>query len=109
MLPLVRMFRQDIRQQLSWVWQEKKDAARKALERVAREARRATPNVTTELLEAPDSSEAILDAGSQMGSDLIILGHKGKGAVEKFLLGSVTSRIAHHASCSLLAVRAPPP
>lgn len=106
-LPLVRMFRQDIRQQLSWVWQEKKNAARQALEQVSGELRRVTPNVSVELIEAADSSEAILDAGAQMGSNLIILGHKGKGAVRKFLLGSVTSRVAHHADCSIIAVRAP--
>jgi nucleotide-binding universal stress UspA family protein len=108
-LPLVRMFRQDIRQQLSWVWQEKKKAARNALERVTREVRWATPNVTTEVIEAPDTSEAILDAGARMDSDLIVVGHKGKSAVRKFLLGSVTSRVAHHASCSVLAVRAGSP
>ena len=106
-LPLVRMFRQDVRQQLSWVWQEKKKAARAALERVTREVRWATPRVTTEVIEAADTSEAILDAGTRMGSDLIVVGHKGKSAVRKFLLGSVTSRVAHHADCSVLAVRVP--
>ena len=29
-MPMIRMYRQDIRQQLSWVWQEKKEAAEKA-------------------------------------------------------------------------------
>ena len=34
-----------------------------------------------------------------------VVGHKGKGAIDRFLLGSATSRIAQHAECSVLAVR----
>ena len=52
-----------------------------------------------------DVSQEILDRARKQGSDFIILGDKGKGAVRKFLLGSVTPRIAHHASCSVLVVR----
>ena len=59
----------------------------------------------TELVEAGDVSEAILAAGEELEADLIVLGHKGKGAIEKFLMGSVTPRIAHHTCRSLLAVR----
>lgn len=104
-LALIKMYRQDIRQQLNWVWVEKKQKAKRLLETVSDQLRGATPNVTSELVESADVSQAILDAGSAMPSDLIVLGHKGKGAIEKFLLGSVTARVAHHACCSVLAVR----
>jgi nucleotide-binding universal stress UspA family protein len=104
-LPLVTMYRQDIRQRLSWVWREKKKAAQEALEWVTKEVRWATPHVSAEFRESSDVSHEILDVATKMHSDLIMLGHKGKGAIEKFLLGSVTSRIAHHAPCSVLAVR----
>jgi nucleotide-binding universal stress UspA family protein len=104
-LPLVTVFRQDIRQRLSYVWQEKKKAAHAALDRVTSEVRRATPHVTAQLRERPDESQAILDAATELNSDLIILGYKGKSAIEKFLLGSVTTRVARHAPCSVLAVR----
>lgn len=104
-LPLIKMFRQDIRQQLNWVWQEKKEAARQGLEWVDKEIHWATPHVATELLESPDVAQAILDAASAMDSDLIVLGHKGKGAVAQFLTGSVTTKVAHHATCSVLAIR----
>lgn len=37
--------------------------------------------------------------------DLIIVGSKGLGAVLKFFLGSVSSKIANHAMCSVLIVK----
>jgi len=104
-LPLVTLYRQDIHQRLSWLWLEKKKQALAALEGVTKEIGHATPHVEAQLREASDVSDEILHAATENSSDLIVLGHKGKGAFEKFLLGSVTTRIAHHASCSVLAVR----
>ena len=104
-LPLVKMYRQDIRQRLSWLWLEKKKQALAALQRVKEEIGLTTQHVETQLRESPDVSDEILQAATELDSDLIVLGHKGKGAIKKFLLGSVTTRIAHHAPCSVLAVR----
>jgi nucleotide-binding universal stress UspA family protein len=104
-LPLMTLYRQDIKQQLSWVWQEKKKSAQKALEHLPQESKWSKIQIATQLLEAPDVSQAILELAEQSHSNLIVLGHKGKGAMQKFLLGSVTRRIAHHAPCSVLAVR----
>jgi nucleotide-binding universal stress UspA family protein len=104
-LPLVTLYRQDIRQRLSWLWQEKKKQALATLEGVAEKIGLTTPHVETQLREAPDVSDEILHAATELSSDLIVLGHKGKGAIKTFLLGSTTSRIAHHATCSVLAVR----
>lgn len=104
-LPLVRIFRQDIRQRLSWIWQEKKAAARAALDTVAERLRASLAGVSSELLEDEDVAQAILDAASAFSADLIVLGHKGEGRVKQILLGSVISRIAHHSHCAVLAVR----
>ena len=105
-LPMIKMFRQDINQRLSWVWQEKKLLAERALARITHEVRWGHPEIITELREGEDVSQVILEAAARDQSDLIVLGHKGKGAIDRFLLGSVTSRVAHHAECSVLAVRA---
>ncbi len=104
-LPVIKMFRQDINQRLSWLWQEQKLLAEKALTRIAHEVRWGHPHVETELLETDDVSRAILDTAARDSSDLIVTGHKGKSAIDRFLLGSVTTHIAHHATCSVLAVR----
>ena len=104
-LPMVRLFRQDIRQELNWIWQESKEIEKAALEVTAARLRRTSAEVSTELAEAEDVSSAILFEGEEFSADLIILGHKGKGAIEKFLMGSVTPRIADHSCRSVLAVR----
>ena len=104
-MPMIRMYRQDIRQQLNWVWQGKKRAAEMALEWVAAEVGGKDLAVSTQLIEDSNVSQAVLDAATSLDSDLIVVGHKGKKAFERFLLGSVTARIAHHAPCSVLSVR----
>lgn len=104
-LPMVRLFRQDIRQELNWVWQQKKETERAELEAAADRLRQHGATVTTALAEAGDVSHAILEAGEEFAADLIVLGHKGKGAIERFLMGSVTPRIAHHSCISVLAIR----
>ena len=104
-LPLIKMYRQDIRQQLSWVWQEKVEAAKQGLDWVSKQVDWPKAAVSTRLDESPDVAQAILDAAEKQGSDLIVLGDKGRGAVAQFLVGSVTKKVAHRASCSVLAVR----
>jgi nucleotide-binding universal stress UspA family protein len=105
-LRLMRGFRHDIQQRLSDVWRQKKTAAKTALESVSKDEKWTIPNVTSELLESLSVTEAILDVATQRRSDLIVLGNKGKGSIESFLLGSGTRRITRHAPCSVLAVRA---
>lgn len=104
-MPMIRMYRQDIRQQLSWVWQEKKHAAEMALQWAKTELDGKDVELSTELLENADVAQAILDAATDFDSDLIVVGNKSRTAFARFLLGSVTARIAHHAPCSVLSVR----
>jgi len=105
-LRLMRGYRQDIQQRLSEVWHQKKIAARKALGEVSKAENWSTPHVVSELRESASVTEAILDVAKERMIDLIVLGNKGKGAIEKFLLGSGTRRITRHAPCSVVAVRA---
>jgi len=108
-LPLVTIYRQDIRQRLSPFWHQKKRAARESLQAAVNAVQWSTPQVTTELREGPSICEEILDAADRTDSDLIILGDKGTGAFEKLLLGSVTNRAARHATCAVWVVRSPEP
>ena len=104
-MPMVHMYRQDIRQHLDPIWQQKKRAMETALDNAVTSHRWSTPNVSAQLKESTDVSQQILDTATQTGSDVIVLGYKGRTAIKRFLLGSITSRIAHHAPCSVLAVR----
>jgi nucleotide-binding universal stress UspA family protein len=104
-LPLMHMFRQDLRQQLSWVWKERKKAVAKGLEWAEKIMSPASTKVSTLLKESTDVSREILDTAAETKCDLIVIGNRGESKVRQFLTGSVTRRIVHHAPCSVLAVR----
>jgi nucleotide-binding universal stress UspA family protein len=46
-----------------------------------------------------------LQAAADDGSDLIIIGSHGRNGIEKFLIGSVASKVVAHASLPVLVVR----
>ncbi|HLS08231.1 universal stress protein [Lentibacillus sp.] len=45
------------------------------------------------------------DIAGNFGADLIVCGATGMGAVERFLIGSVSESITRYASCDVLVVR----
>src|SRR3954451_17769626 len=52
-----------------------------------------------------DPKTVILDHAAAMHADLIVLGASGLGAVERFLLGSVSRAVLRFAPCSVALVR----
>ena len=50
-------------------------------------------------------AEEIMEVASTHHADLIVMGAKGLGAIARFLLGSVSTRVVQHSSCSVLVVR----
>ena len=50
-------------------------------------------------------AEEIIKAASRQKADLIVMGAKGLGAIARFLLGSVSTRVVQHAKSSVLVVR----
>ena len=104
-MPLITAYRQDIRQHINSIWQQKKQIMQAELEKAVSSLQWATPNVTAQLREADNVSDEILTAAEQEGSDLIMFGCKDKGAIKNFLLGSITRRMARYAECTVWAVR----
>jgi nucleotide-binding universal stress UspA family protein len=49
-------------------------------------------------------SGVILDVADEVDADLIVVGARGLGALGRFVRGSVSTRIAHHATCDVLIV-----
>jgi nucleotide-binding universal stress UspA family protein len=47
----------------------------------------------------------ILEFAERTGVELIVVGRSGRGAVRRFLLGSVAGRVVEHAPCDVLVVR----
>jgi nucleotide-binding universal stress UspA family protein len=50
-------------------------------------------------------AEEIMKVASHQQADLIVMGAKGLGAIARFLLGSVSTRVVQHANCAVLVVR----
>lgn len=63
-------------------------------------------SVTTEVLFG-SPKRVILEEAEAFGADLIVVGSHGHGALERFLIGSVSQAVALHAKCSVEIVRKP--
>jgi nucleotide-binding universal stress UspA family protein len=50
-------------------------------------------------------AKAIMQIASKQHADLIVMGAKGLGGIARILLGSVSTRVAEYATCSVLVVR----
>jgi nucleotide-binding universal stress UspA family protein len=59
-----------------------------------------TLELTGEIVEGAPK-QVILEKADQWGADLIVVGSHGYGALERFLLGSVSNAVATHAKCSV--------
>lgn len=78
-------------------------ATRAALEAGAEIAEAAGAEVTTHQLSG-DPADALLSLCDELDADLLVVGSRGMHGARRFLLGSVSSRCAHHADRSVLIV-----
>ncbi|GAB6038933.1 universal stress protein [Fundidesulfovibrio butyratiphilus] len=51
------------------------------------------------------AAEAILRVAEAEKVELIVMGHQGKSALDRFFIGSVASKVVSHAPCSVFVVR----
>ena len=75
------------------------------LKRAARDAVSQGIEVETHAREG-QPAEVIIDVAKQVQADLIVVGSRGLTGIKRFLLGSVSSKVSEHASCSVMIVRA---
>ena len=81
-----------------------KEASRKMLEQSVQKLIKA--GFTAEpLCYLGNPAEEIMKTASQQKADLIVMGAKGLGAIARFLIGSVSTRVVQHANCAVLVVR----
>jgi nucleotide-binding universal stress UspA family protein len=82
-------------------WQEKRDRLFYVVEKSAAEA-----DVPLEsLVLYGDPAEELIHFAREKGCDVIVIGSSGKGVVKRTLLGSVSTKVALHAPCSVYIVR----
>lgn len=60
---------------------------------------------TTGRVDMGKPAETLCNLAEQLEADLLVVGSKGHGAGQRFLLGSVSDRVVHHASCAVLVLR----
>jgi nucleotide-binding universal stress UspA family protein len=86
---------------------ESAEEANALVAKAAAELRSAGINVTTAITRG-DPKPVILDDAKAWGADLIVVGSHGRKGLERFLVGSVSGAVLHHAHCSVEIVRLPP-
>jgi nucleotide-binding universal stress UspA family protein len=59
--------------------------------------------VREELVEGPEA-ESIINCAKNNQADLIIMGTRGMGGIKGLLLGSVSRKVIHYATCPVMVV-----
>jgi nucleotide-binding universal stress UspA family protein len=55
-------------------------------------------------IETGEPGLAVVAAAEELGVDVIVIGSRGRGAIKRALLGSVSTHVVHHAPCPVLVV-----
>lgn len=79
------------------------DAAARAAQQEVQSVLGAEHDVTVTLVQG-DASEGLLETAK--GAELLVVGNRGRGAIKEALLGSTSGRVADHAPCPVVIVRA---
>jgi nucleotide-binding universal stress UspA family protein len=83
-----------------------REVAESVLQRAARDVQSKGVEVQTHARQG-HPAEVIIDVANQEQADLIVVGSRGLTGIKRYLLGSVSSEVSHHAHCSVMIVRAP--
>jgi nucleotide-binding universal stress UspA family protein len=52
-----------------------------------------------------DPRQALVDAATEVGADLVVVGSHGRTGLDKLVMGSVASHVVSHAPCSVMVVK----
>jgi nucleotide-binding universal stress UspA family protein len=100
------LFREGLtaREELERFFAEQREWARRALEELATQVRaQGVPAVGRVVSGTPD--QEISAAASRESAALIVMGTHGRGALGRFLLGSVADRVIRSAPCPVVVTR----
>jgi len=72
------------------------------VDKVAKEAGEPAGDVSV-MVARGDPAEELVKASRD--ADMLVVGSRGSGVFTKLLLGSVSSKVAHHAACPIVIIR----
>ena len=82
------------------------DVVRQAVEQIVEHTRseigETAPRATVNVVSGDPAEELI---AASRDADLVVVGSRGSGGFTSLLLGSVSSKVAHHAACPVVVVR----
>jgi nucleotide-binding universal stress UspA family protein len=82
------------------------EVARKAIQAIVEQAgneiSETAPQVTVNVVTG-DPAEELVKASRD--ADMIVVGSRGSGGFASLLMGSVSSKVAHHAACAVVVIR----
>ena len=82
---------------------KRKSAGQVVIDDALQKLDKSTLKVHQELLEGPEA-ESILKAAKTSQADLIVMGTRGFGALKGLLIGSVSRKVIHYATCPVMVV-----
>jgi len=83
------------------------EVARKAIQEIVAQVRNeigeTAPQVTVNVVTG-DPAEELVKASH--GAEMVVVGSRGSGGFTSLLMGSVSSKVTHHAACPVVVIRA---
>jgi len=77
-------------------------AIQEIVERVANEIGETAPQVAVKVVTGDPAEELIKVS---RGADMVVVGSRGSGGFASLLMGSVSSKVMHHAACPVVVIR----
>ncbi|MDH4232950.1 MAG: universal stress protein [Nitrospirota bacterium] len=79
------------------------DEAKKTMDRI--KAKTSGFKTVRTIIKQGNPAEEVLETAKKIKADLIVTGSHGRHGAQRFLLGSVSSKIVDHALCAVLVVK----
>lgn len=100
-LPLIKLFRMDLRSRLSPSWALQHEARKKSLDDRCVELRGLGFICESLLSEEHDVGAALVTQAEQLSADLVLVGRCGKRSLQRLFPGSTAYHVATQAKCSV--------
>jgi len=82
-----------------------KEQAQKRLEEAGQKVKNMGITARTVMDYGSSPADSILTFAEKEGVDLIVLGSRAKTGLDRFLIGSVASKVVAHSTCSVMVLR----